>query len=200
MTNAVWVLQSDNLSLSGEGINLWIIYILFLTTQGHGGPPGWGSSSMPGPPLRQHKHERRYTPGTHSVMPTRRIWNDDYGGQMIFGDLVSLKFLTFVLQERGKPRETLIQETCHDRGSNSGPQRDGRECYRLFHIGGLTLHHNWINVSVCNIHALLRRYHVVKFRIVNYAFDENFEKINLVLAYIIKSITGYLVRYFSHTL
>ena len=36
---------------------------------------------MPGPPPRQHKHERRYTPGTHTFIPTRRISNDDYGGQ-----------------------------------------------------------------------------------------------------------------------
>ena len=44
-------------------------------------------SPMPGPPPRQHKHERQYTPSTHSVIPTRRIWNDGYDGQMIFGNL-----------------------------------------------------------------------------------------------------------------
>ena len=32
---------------------------------------------------------RQYTPITHSVIPT--IWNDDYDGQMIFGDLGGLK-------------------------------------------------------------------------------------------------------------
>ena len=37
----------------------------FLTTQGHGGPPRWVISPMPGPPPRQHKHERQYTPSTH---------------------------------------------------------------------------------------------------------------------------------------
>ena len=51
------------------------------------GLPGWGISSMPGPPPRPHKHERGYTPSTHLVIPTSRPWNDDYGGQMIFGDL-----------------------------------------------------------------------------------------------------------------
>ena len=51
------------------------------------GLPGWVISPMPGPPPGQHKHERQYTPNTHSVIPTRRIWNDDYDGEMIFGDL-----------------------------------------------------------------------------------------------------------------
>ena len=61
---------------------------------------------MPGPPPRQHKHERQYTPGTHSVIPTRRIWNDDYDGQMIFGDFGGgLKFLKFVLQVRKNPEK-----------------------------------------------------------------------------------------------
>ena len=50
------------------------------------GFPGWAISPMPGPPPRQHKHDRRYTPSTHPVIPTRRIWNDDYDGQMILGD------------------------------------------------------------------------------------------------------------------
>ena len=36
MTHAARALQSHD--LSGEGIKLWITYILFLTTQGHGGP------------------------------------------------------------------------------------------------------------------------------------------------------------------
>ena len=56
------------------------------------GLPGWVISQMPEPPPRQHKHERQYTPSIHSVIPTRRIWNDDYDGQMILGDLGGLKF------------------------------------------------------------------------------------------------------------
>ena len=60
---------------------------------------------MPGPPPRQHKHERQYTPSTHSVIPTRRIWNDDYDGQMIFGDLVGLTFPDIVLQVRKNPEK-----------------------------------------------------------------------------------------------
>ena len=61
---------------------------------------------MPGPPPRQHKHERQYTPSAHSVIPTRRIWNDDYDGQMIFGDLVGLKLPDIRLTGEEKPRKT----------------------------------------------------------------------------------------------
>ena len=61
---------------------------------------------MPEPPPRQHKHERQYTPSRHSVIPTRLIWNDDYDGQMIFGDLGAESFLTFVLQVTKTPKKT----------------------------------------------------------------------------------------------
>ena len=91
---------------------------------------------MPGPPPRQHKYERQYTPSTHSVIPTRRIWNDDYDGQMIFGDLGGLKFPDMCLTGEEKARKTLTQETCPDLGSNPGPLRDKRACYHLFHSGG----------------------------------------------------------------
>ena len=63
-------------------------------------------SSLPGPPPRSHKHERQYTPSTHSVIPTRRIWNDDYDGQMILGDLRGLKFPDICLTGEEKPRKT----------------------------------------------------------------------------------------------
>ena len=94
-------------------------------------------SPMPGPPPRQHKHERQYTPSTHPFILTRRLWNDDYGGQMIFGDLVGLKFPDICLTGEEKPRKNLTQETCPDRGSNPGPLRDKRACYHLLHSGGL---------------------------------------------------------------
>ena len=98
----------------------------FLTTQGHGGPPP-----------RQHKHERQYTPSTHSVIPTRRIGTDGDEGQMIFGDLRGLKFPDICLTGEEKPRKNLSQETWPDRGSNPGPLRDRRACCRLAHSGGL---------------------------------------------------------------
>ena len=92
---------------------------------------------MPGPPPRQHKQERRYTPGTHSVIPTRRIWNDDYDGQMIFGDLGGLKLPDIYLTGEENPGKNLTQETCPVWGSNPGPLCDKRACYHLLHSGGL---------------------------------------------------------------
>ena len=87
-----------------EGIKLRITDILFWPNKGMEGLPGWVSSPMPGPPPRQHKHERQYTPSTHSIIPTRRIWNDD-DGQMIFGDLEGLKFPDICLTGEEKHRK-----------------------------------------------------------------------------------------------
>ena len=95
-----------------------------------------GISLMPEPPPRQHKHERQYTPSTQPFILTRRILKDDYDGQMIFGDLVSLKLPDICLTCEEKYRKNLTQETCPDRGWNPGPLRDRYACYRLFHSGG----------------------------------------------------------------
>ena len=59
---------------------------------------------------------------------------DDYGGQMIFGDLMDLKPPDIRLTGEEKPRRNLTQETCPDRGSNQGPLLDKRACYHLFHL------------------------------------------------------------------
>ena len=112
---------------------LWITYF-FWPHKDMEGLPGWVISPMPGPPPRQHKHERQDTRSTHSVIPTRRIWNDDllwpWGP---WGPKVS-----WHLSDRWrKPRKNLTQETCPDRGSNPGPLRDKRVCYHLLHSGGL---------------------------------------------------------------
>ena len=77
---------------------------------------------------------------------------DDYDGQMIFGHLGGQSFLTLVLQMRKNPDENLTQETCPDRGSNLGPLRDSRACYRLPHSGGRNYgdafnSHNSINIG-----------------------------------------------------
>ena len=58
---------------------------------------------MPGPSPRQHEHYKQYTSVTHTFILIRRMWKDLYDGQMIFGNLVGLKFLTLVLQVRKKP-------------------------------------------------------------------------------------------------
>ena len=62
--------------------------------------PGWGFNSIPGPSPKQHKHERRYTPSTHTFILTRWIWNDDYDGQMIFGDLGGLPDIFLTSEEK----------------------------------------------------------------------------------------------------
>ena len=61
---------------------------------------------------------------------------DDYGGQMIFGDLVGLKLPDIRLTSEEKPRKNLTQETYPDRGSNLGPLSDKHACYHLLHSGG----------------------------------------------------------------
>ena len=62
--------------------------------------------------------------------------NNDYGGEVIFGDLVGLKFLDICLTGEENPRKNLTQETCPNRGSNPDPLRDMQACYRLLHSGG----------------------------------------------------------------
>ena len=121
----------------GRGLNYGSQTYFFWPHKDIEGLPGWVISSMPGPPPRQHKHERQYTPSTNSFVPTRRIWNDDYDGQMIFGDLEALKFPDICLTGEEKPRKkNFTQETCPDRESDPGPLRDKRACYHLLHSGG----------------------------------------------------------------
>ena len=76
--------------------------ILFWPHKDVKGLPGWVISPMPGPPPRPHKHETQYTPSIHPFLPTRRIWKNDYGCQMIFGDLVGLKFPRHLSYRWGK--------------------------------------------------------------------------------------------------
>ena len=56
---------------------------------------------------------------------------DDNDGQMVFGDLGSLKFPDICLAGEENPEKNFTQETCPDRGSNPGPLRDRRACYHL---------------------------------------------------------------------
>ena len=76
-----------------------------MTTQGHGRLPGWGMSSIPWPPPRQHEHERRYTSSTHQFILTRRIWKDDYDDHMIFRDFMGLKLPDIGLAGEENPRK-----------------------------------------------------------------------------------------------
>ena len=104
MTHAARALQSHD--LSGEVIKLWITYILFWPHKDMGGLSEWVISSMPGPPPRQHKHERRYTPSTHPLILTRLIWKEDYGAKMILGDLAGLKLADICITGEKKLRKT----------------------------------------------------------------------------------------------
>ena len=85
------------------------------------GLPGWVISPMPGPPPRQHKHERQYTPSTHSVIPTRRIWNDDDDGKMIFGDIGGLKLPDICLTGEEIPRKKPHPGNLSRTGFEPGP-------------------------------------------------------------------------------
>ena len=70
--------------------------------------------------------------------------DDDYDGQIIFGDLVGLKLPDIRLTGEENPRKNLTQKTCPDRELNPGPLRDKRACYHVFHSGGLS----FSNISV----------------------------------------------------
>ena len=63
--------------------------------------------------------------------------DDDNDGQMIFGDLGGLKLPDIYLTGEKNAPKNLTQETCPNRGSNPGPLRDRRACYRLAQSGGL---------------------------------------------------------------
>ena len=75
------------------------------------------------------------------------ISDDDNDGKMIFGDLGRLKLPDICLTGEEKPRKNLTQETYPDRGSNSGPLRDRRACYRLAHSGGLSFVFFIVNIN-----------------------------------------------------
>ena len=141
MTHANRALQGNG--LSGKGINSGS-HTYFLTTSGHREPPRWVISSMPGPPSRQHEHERRYTPVTHTFILTRRIWKDDNYGQMIFGDFVCLKFPIFVLQVRKNPEKISPRKRVPTGYRTRAHCVDRRACYRLLHSGGQVLKYIFI--------------------------------------------------------
>ena len=112
----------------------------FLQHRDMEGHPGWGISSMPGPPPRQHEHERRYSPFMHPFILTSRILKLDYDDQIIFGDFEGLKLPDICRTGEEKTRKkNLTQETCPDRGSNTVPLRERRACYRLLHSGEYSL-------------------------------------------------------------
>ena len=135
VTHAARALQSHD--LSGEGIKLWITYILFFTTQRHGGPPrmrdqpnaGANSETVQTWKTIHTKHILSYPNKANMEWWWRRP-NDIRGP---WGPKVS-----WHLSYRwGKTPKKLTQKTCPERGSNPGPLCDKRACYHLLHSGGL---------------------------------------------------------------
>ena len=116
-----------------EGINSGSRTYYFHHTRTWSASPEWLMSSMPGPPLTQHKNEKRYTPSTLPFILTWLIWKNDYDGEILCWDLKDLKLPDNCLAGEEKPRKNLSQETCAGRASNPGPLRDRRAGYRLLH-------------------------------------------------------------------
>ena len=75
-------------------------------------------------------------------------WYDN-DGQMIFEDLRGLKLPDIYLTGEEKPRKNLTQENCPDRGSNPGPLRERRACYRLAHSGKTNIPITVTHVEIC---------------------------------------------------
>ena len=134
VTHAARALQS--VDLSGEGINLWITYILFYHTRTWRAHLDEGSAQCWGH-LRDSTNMKDYTHRTHSHSNKATmkwwLWRPDD----IWGLLWAKSFLTFVLSGRENPdKKKPIQETCPSRVSNTDPLRDRRACYRPFHNDG----------------------------------------------------------------
>ena len=88
---------------------LWITYVFFDHKRTWRAFPNEGSAQCRGPPPKQHEHERRCIPVTHPFILTRRIWKDDYDGQMMFGDFMGLKLPDICLtgEEKLSPRKSV---------------------------------------------------------------------------------------------
>ena len=117
-------------------------HTFFLTTQGLGEPPRMRDQLNAGANSETAQTWRRYIPGTHSVIPTRRIWNDVYSGQMKFGDLCGPKVSWHLSYRRGKKPEK-TEKTSLRKPIPTGDRTRARcvtgACYHLIHSGGLSL-------------------------------------------------------------
>ena len=71
--------------------------------------------------LRDSTNMKDDTHQAHFVIPTRRIWKDDYDGQMIFGDLGGLMFPGICLIGEGKPRKKPLTGNLSRPGIEPGP-------------------------------------------------------------------------------
>ena len=111
------------------------------------GLPGWVISPMPGPPPRQHKHERTWRASPDEWSHTKHTLSHPNKANMEWwlrrpNDIRGpwgLELPDICLTGEEKPRKNLTQETCPDRGSNPGPLRDRRACYHLAYRDGLKI-------------------------------------------------------------
>ena len=134
VTHAARAVQNHD--LSGRELNCGSqTYFVGHTRTWRASPDEWSARCLGH--LRDSTNMKKNTPSTHSFIPTRRIWNDDDGRQMTFGDLVGLTFPDICLTSEENPGKNLTQETCLDRGSNPGPLQDKRARYHFLHSGGL---------------------------------------------------------------
>ena len=102
------------------------------------GLPEWGISSMPRPPPRQHKHGRRYTLFTHPFILTRRLWKHDSDGQMMFGDLVGIKFSDLTRTWRASRMRVQL---------NAGVTSETTQTWKTIHTIHAPIHSNKANIK-----------------------------------------------------
>ena len=74
-----------------------------------------------GPTSETIRTWKRYTSFTHPFILTRWIWKDDYDGQIIFGDLMGLKFPDICLTGEENPRKKPHQGNLSRTGIKPGP-------------------------------------------------------------------------------
>ena len=130
MTHVVRALQTHD--LSGEGINFGSQIYFFDHTRTWRASPDQGSAQCLGhlwdntgmKDDTHHLHTHSFEKGEYEWIIMTAKWYS--------GTSWAKSFLTFILQVR----KNLTQETCPDRGSNPGPLRERRACYRLPQGGG----------------------------------------------------------------
>ena len=104
-------------------------------------PNAWGH-------IRDSTNMKDNTHQAHSAIPTRRIWSDDYDGQMILGDLGGLKFPNICLTGEEKPRKKPHPGNLSRPGIEPGPAAYKRAYYHLLHSGGPKTNRSVIGIGI----------------------------------------------------
>ena len=135
MTRATQALESHD--LSGEGINFGSHKYFFTTQNMEASPNKWltqsGATSETTRTLKtihtMHSLIHYKKADIIRMIMMAKWYSENHG---------SLKLPDICLTGEENPRKNLSQETCPDRGSQPGPLRDRRACYRLLHSGELS--------------------------------------------------------------